>query len=127
MKKILLVVIAVIAVGTLIVSCGKKEGEGEVLYNYAIKDAFIANVKESQKLVKVSLILVMNKDIAKDLEESVYIIRDTVLIILRGLTDDDISSPDIMDRLRNDIPAELNKALEIDNIVSVYFSDFVMQ
>ena len=49
------------------------------------------------------------------------------MIILRDLTDEDISSPDIMDRLRSRIPAELNKALEIDNIVSVYFNDFVMQ
>ena len=127
MKRILIVVIAVIAVGTLLVSCGKKEGEPEVLYNYAIKDAFIANVKDSQKLVKASIVLVMNKDISEDLDESIHIIRDTVLIILRDLTDEDISSPDIMDRLRSEIPAALNKALEIENIVSVYFSDFVMQ
>lgn len=125
MKRILIFVIAAIAVGALLVSCGK-EGE-EVLYNYAIKDAFIANVKESEKLVKASIVLVMNKDISEDLDKKVHIIRDTVLIILRDLTDEDISSPDIMDRLRSRIPAELNKALEIDNIVSVYFNDFVMQ
>lgn len=124
MKRILIVVIAVIAVGTLLVSCGRKEGE---TYNYAIKDAFIANVKDSQKLVKASIVLVMNKDISEDLDESIHIIRDTVLIILRDLTDEDISSPDIMDRLRSDIPAALNKVLEIDHIVSVYFNDFVMQ
>ena len=46
MKRILSFVIAAIAVGALLVSCGKKDGE--VLYNYAIKDAFIANVKTAR-------------------------------------------------------------------------------
>ncbi len=56
-----------------------------------------------------------------------FTIRDTLIFMLRGLTEEDISSPDIQDRLRADIPEKLNKALEIDNIVSVYFNDFVMQ
>jgi flagellar basal body-associated protein FliL len=128
MKRILIIVIGVIAVSTLLLSCGKKEGEPEVtLYNYAIKDAFIANVNNSEKLVKVSIVLVVNKDITADLEENIYIIRDTILIMLRSLTDEDISSPDIMEKLRSEIPAALNEALEIDNVVSVYFTDFVMQ
>ena len=36
-------------------------------------------------------------------------------------------SSDIQDKLRVEIPQIVNKALNIDSIVSVYFSDFVMQ
>lgn len=129
MKKTLIIVIAAIAVGVgaYFLFFNTPKGESEVLYNYAIKEAFIANVKDSQKLVKASIILVVNKDITEDLEKNVYIIRDTILIMLRSLTDEDISSGDIMEKLRSDIPAALNEALDIDNVVSIYFSDFVMQ
>lgn len=131
MNKILVVVIIVIAAcaaAYFLFFNKPKEENSEVLYNYAIEDPFIANVKNSQKLVKVSVILVVNKaNMDEYLEENLYVIRDKILIILRSLTDDDISSADIMDRLRVEIPAALNKALGIDDIVSVYFGDFVMQ
>jgi flagellar basal body-associated protein FliL len=134
MKKILIIVIALIAVGVgaffLFFNKPKDEEPKVILYNYAIEDAFIANVKDSQKqqLVKASVILVVNKEKMDEfLGENIYIIRDTILSILRSLTAEDIASADIMDKLREEIPAALNKALEIDTIVSVYFGDFVMQ
>lgn len=133
MKKILIIAVIVIALGAgayfLFFNKPKEEAEPEVIhYNYAIEDPFIANVRKSQSLVKASVILVVNKkEMDEYLTENIYIIRDTILIILRGLTAEDIASADIMDRLRVEIPAELNKALKIDNIVSVYFGDFVMQ
>lgn len=132
MKKIIFIAIAVIAVGVaayFLFFNNKAEAEPEViLYNYAIEDAFITNVKNSQKLFKTSIILVVNqKEMDAQLDENIYAIRDTILMILRDLTVEDISSDDIQSRLRVDISTALNKVLKIDNFVSVYFGDFVMQ
>lgn len=132
MKKIIIIAIAVIAVGVaayFLFFNNKPVEEPEViLYNYAIEDAFITNVKNSQKLFKTSIILVVNqKEMDEQLDENIYAIRDTILMILRDLTVEDISSDDIQSRLRVDISSALNKVLKIDNFVSVYFGDFVMQ
>ncbi|MPM03697.1 hypothetical protein SDC9_49964 [bioreactor metagenome] len=98
------------------------------LYNYAIKDSFVTNVKDSTKLFKVTVILVLNKKGMDDyIETNQYTIRDTILFILRDLTEDDIMSSDIQDKLRVTIPKAINEALNIDNVVSIKFSDFVMQ
>ena len=98
------------------------------LYEYAISDSFVTNVKDSNKLLKTTIVLVVDeKDLDDFLDENQYTIRDTILFILRGLTEDDIKNDDIQDTLRQSIPEALNEALEIDSIVSIYFSDFVMQ
>lgn len=98
------------------------------LYNYAVEDAFVTNVKDSVKLFKTTVVLVVNeKDMDELLSSKQYIIRDTILFIMRNLTEEDIRSDDIQDRLRVSIPQALNQALQIENVVSVYFSDFVMQ
>ncbi len=97
-------------------------------YDYAIKDPFVTNVKSSQKLFKATVVLVVDKkDMKETLDDNQYTIRDTILFMLRDLEEADIRSSDIQDRLRETIPKALNTALEIDNIVSVRFSDFVMQ
>ncbi len=132
MKKILIIVIAVIAIGVgaffLFFNKQTEEEPEIILYNYAIEDAFITNVNGSQKLFKTAIILVVNKEAMDEyLGENIYTIRDTILMILRNLTEKEISTMDIQDRLRVEIAAALNKVLEIDNVVSVYFGDFVMQ
>jgi flagellar basal body-associated protein FliL len=99
-----------------------------VFYNYAIADSFVTNVKDSSKLFKTTVVLVLNKaEMDSFIKENQYTVRDTILFILRDLTEEDIKSSDIQDKLRISIPQALNAALKIDNIVSVYFSDFVMQ
>ena len=134
MKKILIIIIAVVVVGAgvgayFLFFSGKEKKEAPViLYNYAVEDAFITNVKGSQSLLKTSIVLVVNKkDMDEFFRENIYAVRDTVLLILRDLTKDDITSDNIIDRLRAEIPAAVNSKLKIDNIVSVYFGDFVMQ
>jgi flagellar basal body-associated protein FliL len=98
------------------------------LYTYAIEDYFVTNIKDSYSLFKTSIVLAINQaGMDEFLTSNQYIIRDTIIFILRGLTEEDILNPDIQDRLRAEIPEELNKALDTDCIVSVYFNDFVMQ
>lgn len=97
------------------------------LYNYAITDPFITNVKDSSKLFKATIVLVANQKGLDDLlEQNQYTVRDTILFILRDLTEKDIKNEEIQDTLRQSIPDALNEALGIDSIVSVRFSDFLM-
>ena len=135
MNKKLIIIIA--AVLLLAVAAGlyffvfSKKGEDEeavVPYYYALKDAFVTNVKDSGKLFKATIILVTNK---KGMDEYVttnlYLIRDKILFTLRSLTEEELSSQTIQEDLRERIPALLNEALGVDNFISLVFSDFVMQ
>lgn len=97
-------------------------------YTFELKDPFVTNVKDSDKLFKATIFLVLDKKgMDKELTSKLPIIRDTILFQLRDLTEDDIGSDTIQGTLRKSIPAALNKALDITNVKSVYFSDFVMQ
>lgn len=130
-KAVAAILIVVLAAGAAVYFFVWKDAgkEGEpALYHYAIKNAFVTNVKESSKLFKATVVLVVNeKGLDKLLDAEQYVIRDTILFILRGLTEEDIKSESVQDRLRVSIPQSLNDALQIENVVSVYFGDFVMQ
>ena len=91
-------------------------------------DYFVTNVKDSDKLFKVTIVLMLNTDKLNDQldKKDKYLIRDTILFTLRTLTEEDILNPDIQDNLRKDLTKKLNAALGIDNIVTICFSDFVM-
>ncbi|MGE4484049.1 MAG: flagellar basal body-associated protein FliL [Oscillospiraceae bacterium] len=132
-KKVLLLIIAVIVItaGALyffVFRGGGGETQDEKLYSYVPGDYFVTNVKDSDSLLKVTVVLALNTDkLESTLEENEYIIRDKIIFELRSLTEEDILSEDIQDRLRTDITDNLNSALGIDDIVTVYFNDFVMQ
>jgi flagellar FliL protein len=98
------------------------------IISFSIKDPFVTNVRSSQKLFKATVVLGINdKKLVDYLEENLPVVRDTILFILRNLTEEDIISQDIQEKLRETIPQALNEALQIDGITTVYFSDFVMQ
>ncbi len=133
MKKIIVIIAAVLIVGGaaayyfLGIKGGGEEPAVE-LTSYVPGDYFVTNVKESNKLFKVTIVLMLDTDQLQDkLDESQYIIRDTIIARLRLLTEEDIRSNDIQDRLRETLTQELNSVLNIDNVVTIYFSDFVMQ
>ena len=97
-------------------------------YTYALDNYFVTNVKDSNLLFKTTIVLVTTDAEMEDfLTENQYIIRDTIIFRLRELTEEDIMTNDIQEKLRGELPQILNKALNIETIVTVYFSDFVMQ
>jgi len=133
MKKIILIIAAVLIVGGaaayyfLGIKAGAEESAVELI-SYVPGDYFVTNVKGSNSLFKVTVVIMLDTDKLQDeLDENQYIIRDTIIARLRQLTEEDIRSDDIQDRLRETLTQELNLLLNIDNIVTVYFSDFVMQ
>jgi flagellar FliL protein len=140
MKKIIIIAaIAVVVIGgglgayfLFFANKGEADAEAEATptptYTYALENYYVTNVKDSNMLFKTTIVLVTTEAEMEDfLTANQYIIRDTILFRLRELTEEDIKALDIQDRLRAEIPVILNKALNIDTIVSVYFSDFVMQ
>ena len=71
--------------------------------------------------------LMLNTDKLEEmLNKNEYVIRDTIITRLRKLSEDDLKSADIQDRLRSDLKDEINSVLGIDNIVKICFSDFVV-
>ncbi len=133
MKKKLLIIILVVVLaggGAAFYFFVYQGGEAKEtpLYSYVPGDYFVTNVKDSGKLFKVTVVLMLNEEkLQEKLKEKEYIIRDSIIHKLRELTEEDIRSEDIQNRLRDEIRYQLNMDLGIDNIVKVYFNDFVMQ
>ncbi len=131
-KKIIIIVVAlaVVAAGLYFFVFRKTDDSKKqaITYEYAIKDPFITNVKGSNKLFKTTLVLVVNnKKLPEELEKNLFTIRDTVLFVLRNMTEEDLKNQTVQDTLRKTLSDKLNRALDISGIVSVRFTDFVMQ
>ncbi len=131
-KKLIIIIVAIaVAAGGIYFFVFRKSDTDKkqaVTYEYAIKDPFITNVKGSTKLFKTTLVLVVDdKKLADSLKNDTSKIRDTVLFVLRNLTEEDLKNQSIQDTLRKTLPEKLNKALDVSGIVSVRFTDFVMQ
>lgn len=130
---ILIVLILAVAAGSVYYFFFRDKGDdnakSEPVYStYSLDDSFVTNVKDSNKLFKTSIVLVADSDQLTDLlKDKEYVVRDTILFLLRDLTEEDIRSETIQNTLRPKIAKALNEALGIDNIKSVYFGDFVMQ
>ncbi len=135
MKKIIIIIIAVVLVGGgaayyfLGVRGNKDKEEKPVeLTAFVPGDYFVTNVADSNSLFKVTVVLMLDTDkLETMLTENEYVIRDTIIAHLRTLTEKDLTSDGIQDRLRTELKDDINKILDIDNIVTIYFTDFVMQ
>lgn len=130
-KKIITIILVLALFGGAIAYYfykGADNGASNELYSYVPGDYFVTNVKDSGSLLKTTVVLVLNTgDLTDELDDKQYVIRDTIIYLLRGLTEEDIKSDTIQDKLRYEIAEKLNEVLGIDSIVTVYFNDFVMQ
>ena len=134
MKKIIIIILAVLIAGAgaayyfIVVRGSADEAEEIELTAYVPGDYFVTNVRGGTKLFKVTIALMLDtEELTQLLSTKEYTIRDTVILRLRELTEEELQSEGIQDRLREELTQLLNSALGIDNIVTVYFSDFVMQ
>jgi len=129
MKKILIFLVAIAMIGStaLLSACGGSSEPKVVRVEYSPGDYFTTNVSGSYHLLKVVPILVVNREGLEDtLKECNATIRDTIIFILRDLTEDDIMAPGNQDDLREKIVTALNERLGVDYFVEVIFNDFVM-
>ena len=129
MKKILIFLVAIAVIGStaLLSACGGSSEPKVVRVEYSPGDYFTTNVSGSYHLLKVVPILVVNREGLEDtLKECNATIRDTIIFILRDLTEEDIMAPGNQDELRENIVTALNERLGVDYFVEVIFNDFVM-
>jgi flagellar basal body-associated protein FliL len=132
MKKIIPVLLAAVIIVGALSSClfgGNKE-PAEVLTQFLPGDFFVANVKGAGNLLKVTPVLVLNTDDAKlytRLTDEIPKIRDTIQRVLRSFDAETLLSDDAMDTAKTAIIAAVNERMEIDNVVDVWFSEFVLQ
>jgi len=124
---IVIVVVIAVAAGLYFFVLSADKEKPEVREEYSPGEYFTTNVSGgSTRLLKASIILVVNES---GLEEKLTLenarIRDTIIFILRDLSEDEIRAQN-QDRLRERIITELNERLGIDNFVEVLFNDFVM-
>ncbi len=148
MKKIIIIVIATIIVTALLttlilVVMPKAEPQAipeetpevietpeveELTYKYELEEAFVTNMKDSNRFVKASFILILT--VEEDITTLVnldYIVKDTIIRILRSTTEEEYLEDEIQDNLRDRIRRELVKTLEMDSIKDVFFLELVIQ
>lgn len=132
MKKLLpVIIIVVLLIVALLLYFFVFKGESEAVYTtYSPGDFFVTNVKDTQHLFKVGIILVLDTDNAKllkRLEENQAMVRDTIIYILRDLEKETIDDTTSQETLKRVIINALNARFEIDNFADVLFSDYVIQ
>jgi len=130
-KVIIIVVIALVAVGAaayfLFLSGPGEPKDGF----YTPGDYFVTNIKNSERLVKVTLVLgISTPDLVKaqkQLTEVNHVIRDIIVFSLREKTEDELRADSIKETLNKELVKKLNEWLGIDYITTIYFNDFVIQ
>lgn len=94
---------------------------------YSPGDFFVTNVKDSNRLLKTSVVLELDsKKMQDELKDKNTLIRDTIIFILRELDETDVRSPDVQEKLRVQLKDALNKQLGTEHIIGILFNDFVM-
>lgn len=103
------------------------ESEAPV-FTYVLKDAIITNMKDSKRFVKASFLLeITNEEDLAVLTKYDYMIKDTIIRILRNTTEAEYALVDVQSTLREVIKTELTKSLGVDSIKEVFFLELVMQ
>lgn len=133
MKKILIIAVALVALAGAAVYFFVLAPTPELPpVTFSPGDYFVTNVKDSNRLLKAAVVLVLDTDKAYKklparLDANVAGVRDTIIFILRELDEDEIRADGVEDDLRKRISAALNTSLETEGVKTVLFSDFVMQ
>ena len=124
---VVVLVIAVAAVAIFVFVLGGDKEPPEVYTEYSPGEYFVTNVKDSNRLLKATIVLVLNTDTLEEfLTENNSIIRDTVVFILRNQNEETLKANNL-DGLKAEIAKGINERLEIENITDILFSDYALQ
>jgi flagellar basal body-associated protein FliL len=131
-KKVIIIVVLVLVVGAaaayFLLFSGPKEPQTSY---YTPGDYFVTNIKDSTRLVKVTLVLGISTPeptkAQEELTEVNHVIRDIIVFTLRDKTENELRSDSIKDTLNTELVKKLNEGLDVDFITTIYFNDFVIQ
>lgn len=98
---------------------------------YTPGDYFVTNIKDSTRLLKVTIVLEVvstkTEEVTENLTENNHVIRDIILSTLRNKTEEDLRDVSSQDALRKEIVDNLKKQMGIDYLTTLFFNDFVIQ
>ena len=130
MKKLIIIIAAVVVLGVgavLYFFVFADSEKPEVRVEYSPGEFFTSNTSDTARLFKASIILVVNEEgLDEMLAKENARIRDTIIFILRNLTEEEVRADGTQDELRDVIITALNERLGIDNFVEVLFNNFVI-
>lgn len=152
-KTKLIIIIAIVVVllaggGAFFALGGKKEGDGEEATDEEADagheeeggaegelpgavvplDVFIVNLGVKGSFLKTSIQLeLMTPEPGKDFERSIPKIRDAVIRVLSGKVAAEILAADGKEKAREEIKKAVNDTLGSEEVVAVYFTEFIVQ
>lgn len=126
---LLIALIAGIIVGIFIFSNNSKENKIKEVKTYSITmDDLYCNIKDSKRILKVKVTLeTTSEKTAENLTTKQFLVRDQVNKIIRGLTDEDLQGKEGQVKLQDEIKTNLVELFKDENIINIYFDDFIIQ
>ena len=130
MKKIIIIVVAVLAlgIGAFVFFTQSSQPKALVPFTHDPGDYFITDIKGSNQLLKADIMIYVADDSIKlEIEEKNHIIRNDIIFILRSMTAEQLKAEGIQDQLSASITARLNQEFENEDFLKIYFNEFVIQ
>lgn len=130
-KKLLMIIILVLLLGG---AAGAyfflpKPEKKPVMTNYSPGEYFVTNVKDTNRLLKATVVLVLDTDdkkVLEDVDDRNAEIRDAITTIFRAQELDALQALDL-GPVKSEVLKKLNHLLETEHIVGVLFSDWALQ
>lgn len=102
------------------------EGVGEMV----VLEPFIVNLADpkGKRYLKLKISLeVEGAEVAKKTEKVVPKLRDTVIMLLTGLTFEEVMTPEGKLMIRDELTERFNQMLRPDKVKHIYFTEFMVQ
>lgn len=142
MNKKIVVIIAVVAVlavalvlgvffGMKYAGNGEQSGEVDILSDKITQievGEMYSNLSESKKIVKMNItIAVNNPDLQTLMESRMSIIKDEINKAVRGKTEEDVVGVNGHVNLKAELLKKLKEIFKTEDIVDIYFNEFIVQ
>jgi flagellar FliL protein len=126
---LLLALIAGIAVGIFFFPRNSGEEKGRKIDTYTITlDDLYCNIKDSKKILKIKITIETSSENTLDtLTEKQFLVRDEVNKIITNLTEDELRGKEGQVSLQSEIKTNIVELFNDENIINVYFNDFIIQ
>ncbi|QXM06141.1 flagellar basal body-associated FliL family protein [Crassaminicella indica] len=123
--------ITAVVVGTAFYMATNKKADTQPkelkTYTYSIGELY-ANVKDSRKILKVNMdIEMLNEKLSERLDNKRSKITNNILELLRSKDETQLSGDKGQQSLRQEILKSIKKVVPSDEILDVYFVEFIIQ
>jgi len=139
MSKTLIIILVVVVI--LIVAAGAaiyffmfrgqnteaSQPQEEVGIVFHTGEVFVTNLRNSELLLKTDIFISVPDRNLRILQDNVQLVRDRIIRVLRSFSEEDILQEELQDIVGDRIKSDLQNTLNIDKILDVYFTEFVLQ